>query len=69
MFSPQFGNRVPLLLDEVAGITDLVASPVDVRRFRANIVIATEGNTPFLEDKWGDDLLLFGTPATAPGFG
>jgi uncharacterized protein YcbX len=44
-----------------AGIEDL-----DRRRFRANIVLETEGSEPFLEDEWVGGTLVFGNGAQPP---
>lgn len=39
---------------------------VDLRRFRPNIVIDTNGSEPFAENKWVGQTLLFGEGAEAP---
>jgi MOSC domain-containing protein len=46
-----------------AGLKD----DLDRRRFRANILVETESDEPFLEDNWVDGTLVFGdTGAAAP---
>jgi hypothetical protein len=39
---------------------------LDTRRFRANIVLATESTKPFLEDGWIDGRLVFGSDEVGP---
>ncbi len=39
---------------------------LDTRRFRANIVIASESTEPFLEDGWIGGRLVFGSDETGP---
>ena len=39
---------------------------LDTRRFRANIVIATDGTEPFLEDDWIGGRLVFGSNEVGP---
>jgi len=56
-------------LTTIAGIgreADL-GNNLDIRRFRANIVVETESVTPFLEDEWVGRTLVFGeSDATGP---
>ena len=42
------------------GLSEKVGTTLDLRRFRANIVIETPDDKPFPEDKWVGDLLIFG---------
>ena len=80
--SERFGSRVDLtkfkhgIFDEapvsvitlatIAGISREVGLTLDRRRFRANIVVETEGGEPFLEDAWVGGTLVFGDRATGP---
>jgi len=56
-------------LTTIAGIgreADL-GNNLDIRRFRANIVVETDSVTPFLEDEWVGRTLVFGkSDATGP---
>jgi uncharacterized protein YcbX len=47
-------------LDTMAGIGRETGLDLDRRRFRANIVLETEGREPFLEDRWVGGTLVFG---------
>jgi uncharacterized protein YcbX len=40
--------------------------PLDARRFRANIVVASEADTPFVEDSWVGRTLTFGDAGAGP---
>ncbi len=50
----------------VAGICSDAGVDVDPRRFRANIIIDTAGDAPFLEDDWVGETLVFGTVEPRP---
>jgi uncharacterized protein len=43
-----------------------VGQDLDIRRFRANIVIATDATEPFMEDGWIGGKLVFGTNDAGP---
>lgn len=47
-------------LATIAAIGRQVGQALDRRRFRANIVIDTEGSQPFQEDEWVGGALIFG---------
>jgi uncharacterized protein YcbX len=47
-------------LATISGIGSAVGEDLDTRRFRANIVIASEATEPFLEDRWIGGRLVFG---------
>ena len=53
-------------LATIAAIGREVGADLDTRRFRANIVIATESTESFLEDGWIGGRLVFGDEATGP---
>ena len=47
-------------LATIAGIGREAGFDLDRRRFRANIVVETESNEPFIEDGWVGGVLVFG---------
>jgi uncharacterized protein YcbX len=47
-------------LATMAGIGREAGLDLDRRRFRANVVVATERSDPFLEDEWVGRMLVFG---------
>ena len=49
-----------ITLATIAGIGREVGQDLDTRRFRPNIVIASEATEPFLEDTWIGGRLMFG---------
>ena len=49
-----------IALPTIAGIAREAGFGLDRRRFRANIVVETEGSQPFLEDAWVGGTLVFG---------
>lgn len=53
-------------LATIAAIGREAEQDLDTRRFRANIVIATESTEPFLEDSWIGGRLVFGDYETGP---
>ena len=53
-------------LATIAAIGREAEQDLDTRRFRANIVIATESTEPFLEDGWIGGRLVFGDHETGP---
>ena len=53
-------------LATIAGIGREAGLDLDRRRFRANIVLETEGDTTFLEDGWVGGTLLFGEDEPRP---
>lgn len=53
-------------LATISAIGREVGEDLDTRRFRANIVIATEATEPFLEDGWIGKRLIFGDPEAGP---
>lgn len=53
-------------LATIAAIGREAEQTLDTRRFRANIVIATESTEPFLEDGWIGGRLVFGDHETGP---
>jgi len=53
-------------LATMAAIGREAEQDLDTRRFRANIVIATESTEPFLEDGWIGGRLVFGDDETGP---
>jgi uncharacterized protein len=53
-------------LATIAAIGREAEQDLDSRRFRANIVIATESSEPFLEDGWIGGRLVFGDDETGP---
>jgi len=78
----KFGNAVELMklkhgifddasvsvinLATIAAIGREAEQDLDTRRFRANVVIATESTEPFLEDGWIGGRLVFGDDETGP---
>ncbi len=50
----------------ITGIGNDVGAELDRRRFRANIVLETDGRAPFLEDGWVGGTLVFGDDESAP---
>jgi uncharacterized protein YcbX len=50
----------------IAGIGREAGLDLDRRRFRANIVVETEGGEPFLEDRWVGQTLVFGDTDPRP---
>jgi uncharacterized protein YcbX len=55
-----------IALATIAGIGREAGVDLDRRRFRANIVLETEGSEPFLEDGWVGGTLVFGDGDEAP---
>jgi uncharacterized protein YcbX len=53
-------------LATISAIGREVGEDLDTRRFRANIVIATDATDPFLEDSWVGGRLVFGTRDAGP---
>jgi len=53
-------------LATIAGIGRQAGLDLDRRRFRANIVLETEGTATFLEDEWVGSILVFGTSDPRP---
>jgi len=53
-------------LATIAGIGREAGMDLDRRRFRANIVLETEGREPFLEDRWVGGTLVFGDSEPRP---
>src|SRR5215212_4418837 len=53
-------------LATIAAIGPEAGQKLDTRRFRANIVIATDSTEPFLEDSWIGGRLVFGSNEAAP---
>ena len=53
-------------LATIAGIGREVGADLDTRRFRANVVIASEATEPFFEDGWIGGRLLFGDSEVGP---
>ena len=78
----RFGNGVELMglkhgifddasvsvisLATIAGIGAEAGLSLDRRRFRANIVLETHNNEPFLEDAWVGGTLVFGDAEPRP---
>jgi uncharacterized protein YcbX len=53
-------------LATIAGISREAGQDLDTRRFRANIVIASESTEPFIEDSWVGARLVFGSDDVGP---
>jgi uncharacterized protein YcbX len=53
-------------LATISAIGREVGEDLDTRRFRANIVIATDATEPFVEDSWVGGRLAFGTGDVGP---
>jgi len=53
-------------LATISGISREVGQDLDIRRFRANIVIASEATEPFHEDSWIGGRLVFGNAEAGP---
>src|SRR5262249_51340728 len=53
-------------LATISAIGREVGEDLDTRRFRANIVIATDATEPFREDSWIGGRLVFGTGDAGP---
>jgi uncharacterized protein YcbX len=54
-----------IALATIAGIGREAGLELDRRRFRANIVVETEGDAPFLEEAWVGGTLVFGEAAVS----
>lgn len=50
----------------VDALGDLVGTPLDVRRFRPNVLITTRDGRPFEEDAWVGRVLSFARPVRTP---
>jgi uncharacterized protein YcbX len=55
-----------IALGTIRSIAREVGHEADVRRFRPNLVIDTNGAQPFEEDRWVGKILEFGSDATGP---
>jgi uncharacterized protein YcbX len=55
-----------IALGTIRGIAREAGIEADVRRFRPNLVIDTQGAEPFEEDRWVGEVLEFGPAATGP---
>jgi uncharacterized protein YcbX len=55
-----------ITLGTIQSISREAGHDADMRRFRANLVIDTEGAQPFEEDRWVGKILEFGSEATGP---
>jgi uncharacterized protein YcbX len=53
-------------LDTLRALGERLGQPLDVRRFRQNIVLETRGGVPGVEDRWVGRLLVFGDGESAP---
>ena len=53
-------------LATISAIGREVGEDLDTRRFRANIVIASDSTAPFLEDEWVGGRLVFGSHEDGP---
>ena len=53
-------------LATIAAIGREAGQDLDTRRFRANVVIASEATEPFLEDRWVGGRLVFGNADEGP---
>lgn len=53
-------------LATIAAIGREAGDDLDTRRFRPNVVIASETTEPFIEDGWIGGRLIFGDPETGP---
>lgn len=53
-------------LATISAIGQEAGTDLDIRRFRANIVIASEATEPFLEDGWLGGRLVFGDKEVGP---
>lgn len=53
-------------LATISAIGREIAADLDTRRFRANVVIASDSTEPFLEDGWIGGRLVFGDDETGP---
>lgn len=53
-------------LATIAGISREAGQELDTRRFRANILIASESTEPFVEDSWIGGRLVFGNIDVGP---
>jgi hypothetical protein len=55
-----------ITLGTIRSIAREAGHDADVRRFRANLVIDTQGAQPFEEDRWVGKILEFGAEGTGP---
>lgn len=55
-----------IALGTIQGISKEVGCDLDIRRFRPNLVIDTEGAEPFEEDRWVGKTLEFGDDGAGP---
>ena len=53
----------------VGAIASLASQPPDVRRFRPNVLIASQRSVPFEEDEWVGGVLSFGEGSAAAAVG
>jgi uncharacterized protein YcbX len=58
-----------IALATIEGIAREAGRALDRRRFRANVVVDTEGGEPFLEDAWVGGTLVFGDGDSPPSVG
>jgi len=56
-----------IALGTIRSIAREAGHDADVRRFRPNLVIDTQGAQPFEEDRWVGKILEFGSEGTGPG--
>jgi hypothetical protein len=50
----------------IRSIAQMAGHELDIRRFRPNLVIDTQGAEPFEEDRWVGKVLEFGSDGTGP---
>ncbi|HEV8069025.1 MAG TPA: MOSC domain-containing protein [Planctomycetaceae bacterium] len=55
-----------ITLGTIRSIAQMAGHALDIRRFRPNLVIDTEGTEPFEEDQWVGKDLEFGSDGTGP---
>jgi hypothetical protein len=58
-----------IALATIEGIAREAGRELDRRRFRANVVVDTEGGEPFVEDAWIGGTLVFGDGDSPPAVG
>jgi uncharacterized protein YcbX len=53
-------------MGSVRALSEQVGQPLDVRRFRQNIVLEPVDGTPYIEEEWAGRLLVFGADPDSP---
>jgi uncharacterized protein YcbX len=63
--APDAAGVSVISLGTLRALGDRIGLPLDIRRFRQNIYLETEGGQPDVEDEWVGRLLIFGADGAA----